>query len=367
MLSDIPRLMEERNIDSLVVLGNQLYPDDPFWRYVLGGEYLDSGIFVWNRGQKPILVVSEEFSGSAAKRATRATKAEFIPSSNFADIREEVRKEEKDELMKYVKYYAQVFRKLGVEGKVSIYGSIVASGDFYIWKKLESFMKRQSPNFEFIPEAFLYQGSIISHARMTKDKREVKLIKDIGKRANEVVTQVIDWLRNKKLMRGKVYDKNLPVTIGNVKDKIRMECLKRKLEDSSFPTIFSMGKESAEFHNRGTDKVELRSGETIIFDFFPRDLSSRYFWDMTRTFVIGKISSEIKKIYEDVLQVQQEIIDFLRPGVPLTEIERKACKLFEQKGYLTYRSPENKPRFKEGYGHVIGHGIGLAEIGRAHV
>lgn len=128
---------------------------------------------------------------------------------------------------------------------------------------------------------------------------------------------------------------------------------------ASEPPIFSMGREAAQFHNRGSPDVILQPGETIIFDFFPRDEREKYWWDQTRTYVVGCIPKEIKKAYEDVLRIQEEIINSLKPGMLWRDVDYLAHELMEEAGYATLESPVNQKGFKEGYGHAIGHGVGL--------
>src|SRR3712207_9309014 len=55
-------------------------------------------------------------------------------------------------------------------------------------------------------------------------------------------------------------------------------------------TITAGGPQAADPHERGSGP--LKAGETIILDIFPRSQTSRYYADMTRTFVKGGRSEE---------------------------------------------------------------------------
>ncbi len=69
---------------------------------------------------------------------------------------------------------------------------------------------------------------------------------------------------------------------------------------------------------------------------------------MTRTLMIGRVSARIKRIYQVVLEAQQEAISFLRPGVTNIQADRIARNVIDKAG------------FGKEFGHGLGHGIGRA-------
>ena len=110
----------------------------------------------------------------------------------------------------------------------------------------------------------------------------------------------------------------------------------------AFDTISVSGDASALPH--GTPRnVKLREG------FLTMDFGAKfdgYCSDMTRTIVIGKADSEIKKIYNTVLSAQLAAIDYLRAGADCGEADKIARDIIN----VDYDGK---------FGHSLGHSVGL--------
>lgn len=119
------------------------------------------------------------------------------------------------------------------------------------------------------------------------------------------------------------------------------------------PTIVAGGDQGCDPHEFG--RGPLRPHQTIVIDVFPRSLRTFYWGDMTRTFVKGKASEEIKKLYRTVEEGQKLGFDLIRAGADGKEVHRKISEYFESKGYRTAKK-EGK---MVGFFHGTGHGIGL--------
>jgi Xaa-Pro aminopeptidase len=72
--------------------------------------------------------------------------------------------------------------------------------------------------------------------------------------------------------------------------------------------------------------------------------------DITRTFVLGKATDKMKKVFEIVHQAQTAALKTARPGVPLEAIDAAARKVVVDAGY--------GPGFKY-FSHRVGHGMGM--------
>jgi Xaa-Pro dipeptidase len=72
--------------------------------------------------------------------------------------------------------------------------------------------------------------------------------------------------------------------------------------------------------------------------------------DITRTFVLGKATDKMKKVFDIVHQAQAAALAAARPGVPLEEIDAAARKVVVDAGY--------GPGFKY-FTHRLGHGMGM--------
>src|SRR5213075_2966756 len=72
--------------------------------------------------------------------------------------------------------------------------------------------------------------------------------------------------------------------------------------------------------------------------------------DITRTFVLGKATDKMKKVFDIVRQAQTAALKAARPGVPLESIDAAARKVVVDNGY--------GPGFKY-FTHRVGHGMGM--------
>ncbi len=118
-------------------------------------------------------------------------------------------------------------------------------------------------------------------------------------------------------------------------------------------TIVACGREGADPHNIGTGFI--RAHQPIIIDIFPRLLSSGYWGDMTRTYVKGKASPEVKKLYRTVRDAQDIGLSMVQAGADGSHIHQAITTHFDRQGY-----PTKMIRGKQtGFFHGTGHGVGL--------
>jgi len=118
-------------------------------------------------------------------------------------------------------------------------------------------------------------------------------------------------------------------------------------------TIVACGKEGADPHNIGSSFI--RAHQPIIIDIFPRVLATGYWGDMTRTYVKGKATPEVKKIYNTVSEGQDIGLSMVKDGADGTLIHQAITNHFESQGY-----PTKMVRGKQtGFFHGTGHGVGL--------
>jgi Xaa-Pro aminopeptidase len=121
-------------------------------------------------------------------------------------------------------------------------------------------------------------------------------------------------------------------------------CLKNGSEGISFDPIIAGGPNGAMCHAvPGTRK--LQKGDLVVTDF--GCMMNGYHSDMTRTFAIGEIDAESKKIYEIVKTAQQMALDALKIGVSGRALDAVARDYIKSRGY------------GDNFGHGLGHGFGL--------
>jgi len=147
-----------------------------------------------------------------------------------------------------------------------------------------------------------------------------------------------------------------PLTSELLRSEIDVELLRRGCAADG--TIAAGGPQGADPHERGHGP--LKAGESVILDIFPVDLSTRYYSDMTRTFVKGEPKEGLQEMYDAVLESQEAALSMIKVGVNGKEVHRKVADVLHEAGYKTnvHDQEPGKP-LTEGFFHGTGHGVGL--------
>jgi len=120
--------------------------------------------------------------------------------------------------------------------------------------------------------------------------------------------------------------------------------LRRGAAKMSFEPIVASGARGALPHALPTDK-RLEPGELVVLDF--GCFVDGYASDMTRTIALGEPGEEARKVYDIVLEAQQQAIAEARAGISTKELDAAARSVIEAAGYGEF------------FTHSLGHGIGL--------
>ncbi|NOX62307.1 MAG: aminopeptidase P family protein [Chloroflexi bacterium] len=340
--------MNDRDLDAIVVVGNTDQCTDLV--YLVGGG-LEGAAYIWPRDRDPALFVSPlERETPAAGRATVRLWSEY-------DLREYMALHEGDRLKAVVAQWSDILRDLGVEGRVAFYGQGqthripfggIGSGHVFLTALAEA-----NPHLEITGEV---GATIFGRARETKDETELAALRRAGELAGRVVENVFDFLSSHRAAQDVlVKSDGSPLTIGDVKTFIRLETARLNLEEVH-ENIFSQGRDAGVPHNRGQYDMPLRVGQTIIFDYFPRDRESGYFHDMTRTFFLGHAPDDLAERWRQVKTIFDRVLQSLQVDQPCSKYQEMTCDYFESLGYPTTRSDR---KTTVGYVHGLGHGIGL--------
>jgi len=118
-------------------------------------------------------------------------------------------------------------------------------------------------------------------------------------------------------------------------------------------TIIAGGIQACDPHNEGAGP--LRANEPIVMDVFPRNTTTRYFADMSRTVVKGRPTLEMKRLFDTVLAAQEEAIASVRDAADGQTIHSEVVRRFEQAGYKTGLLNGRM----QGFFHGTGHGVGI--------
>ncbi|WIV67938.1 M24 family metallopeptidase [Natrialbaceae archaeon AArc-T1-2] len=199
----------------------------------------------------------------------------------------------------------------------------------------------------------------VEPAGIVEDVRAVKTASEIDhvrttQRANEAAMATAETLiAEADVEDGRLVYDGETLTSERVTRDLEIELLRRgcTLED----TIVACGEDAADPHDRGSGPLE--AGEAIVVDIFPQDKETKYFADMTRTFLRGEPTDELRRRYEVVHDAHQAALEAVEPGVTGADVHDVACDVIETAGYETLRS---NPDAETGFIHGTGHGVGLA-------
>ncbi len=344
MKSDLDALMQTRNLDALVVLGNAEH--NPPMYYFIGGGHVSDALLVKKRGEEPILFYNDMERGEAAK-----SELTTRPFSEF-DLAELQKQANGDSLLALAMRLQKILEDFDLTRScIGVYGQVEFSSAFGMMMKLKSLM----PDVEFVVEAGM--DSIFLMAMEIKDESEVERIRKMGKITTEVVRRVQNLLTNSDVRNDEVLLKEdgSPLTIGDVKSKIELWLAELGAENPE-GTIFSIGHDAGIPHSTGNPTDFLCLGQTIVFDIFPCERGGGYFYDFTRTWSLGYAVPEAQELYNQVYEIYNKLADEFDLNAPFKDYQRITCEYFELKGHT---SPLNTKAPLNGYVHSLGHGVGL--------
>lgn len=341
MRSDIPRLMAERGIDALIILGPTT--GNPPLFYVTDGAGLGKSVFIQRRGQAPHLIYNPMERDSA--RATGIDGSSF-PENDFPRFLEEFGG---DTPAAQAAFLAHVFQKNGVTGRVCVYGMQETARIYPILRRLAGI-----PGVEIVEDNG--RRSLFEEARITKDAAEVARVRRAGQSCYAAYDGIKSIIRAGHVVDGRLFDAaGAPVRIGQLRAAVRAAFAAHGvIEDHD--SIIAQGVEGTAPHNHGTDDDILREGASIVVDIFPREVGGGYFFDTTRTFCVGAAPARLREIYGHVKEALLSALGSLAVGGRCYDYQAATCALFEARGFATIRQDS---RITSGYVHGLGHGLGL--------
>ncbi len=201
-------------------------------------------------------------------------------------------------------------------------------------------------------------GRLFADLRRVKTEQEISNIEVAQRAVEDACAHAVEILKESEITdndalrwRGETLTSEL------LRAEIEVELLRRGCAADE-GTITAGGPQAADPHERGGGP--LRAGEAIILDIFPRSQESRYYADMTRTFVKGEPGDELQNMYDAVLEAQETALSMIRAGVNGRDVHEKVSDILHEKGYKTGKH-DQKPGepLTEGFFHGTGHGVGL--------
>ncbi len=243
-------------------------------------------------------------------------------------------------------YAAAVANLLGELGAMS--SPIVVPADFGIVYADEL----RARGVTLTPDGKLFDG-----LRRAKTEEEISHIQKTQEAVEAACAHAVEILEEAEIGDdGTLKWRGETLTSEILRGEIDVELLRRGC--SADGTIVAGGSQGADPHERGHGP--LKAGESIIVDIFPVDLSTRYYSDMTRTFVKGEPDEDLQNMYDTVLASQEAALSMVKAGVNGKDIHNKVAEVMHEAGYKTnvHDQEEGKP-LTEGFFHGTGHGVGL--------
>jgi Xaa-Pro aminopeptidase len=332
------RLEEEmgrRGIEAVIAYGESR--SNPNFYYLTRVLIPRGGLFFKAIGSDPVLVVSEVDLGLASKGFEGAV-------TTFSELIGKPPRDPADAIALSIK---ELLRRNGVS-KVAIYARGEFSASLRIWERL------REGGFEVIVEQY---PSLVDSMRELKTEEERRRISEIGRSVVEVFESICELLGKCRIRGNSVYHGGRPLRVGDLKSLAMVELAERGLVPAE-GIIISSGRRSSDPHYPGSRRDPIRKGYPIVIDIFPRG-EDCYFFDMTRTFLIGR-SAAIERMHSLVVRAQGLAKDVLAEGGRASEAMDAACELFERNGFETIRGRlEGGPIPRRGFIHSLGHGVGL--------
>jgi Xaa-Pro aminopeptidase len=193
-------------------------------------------------------------------------------------------------------------------------------------------------------------------SRRSKDEEEVEwllLAQQATERAMRMACETI--ARAGTTRNGVLVHEGEPLTSERVRFLIDVQLLR---EGFANPVpIVAGGTLGADCHDHGTG--DLRTGQPVIVDIFPRDQRTLYNGDCTRTVVHGEPHPDVVRMHHTVLEAKRAAIAATRAGATGEEVHRAALSVVHGSGYSSGLAPADAPDTWCGMTHGTGHGIGL--------
>jgi len=172
----------------------------------------------------------------------------------------------------------------------------------------------------------VFSSSKIKRVREVKDREEIELMKQAIRLDKKAFTRLNLFGRTEK----------------NIAEELDLFFHKSKASPA-FETIIASGRNAGNYIHHFPGEKKVSRSETVIID-----LGSRvggYCSDITRTYFL-KTNTKQRRLFEDVLELQERCIEMVEPGVELEGIDDLYKKELKRKGHTPM--------------HGIGHGLGIS-------
>ncbi len=174
---------------------------------------------------------------------------------------------------------------------------------------------------------------VIEDARRVKDQGEIARIAAAAACADAALAEVAPMLGDGP-------------TEAEVRTELEYRMRRHGADGPSYDTIVASGPEHAARPHHHPTSRRIREGDTVVIDVGA--LVDGYHSDMTRSYVIGDVSSEQRDLYDLVHRLQRRGLDAVASGAAARDVDAACRAAAAEAGYADW------------YLHSAGHGVGLA-------
>lgn len=196
---------------------------------------------------------------------------------------------------------------------------------------------------------------LFERRRRSKTPTQVEGVRRAQRAADAGAAAVAGILRAVEIRDGRVFFEDEPLTSERLKVAVAAAFTANGCSSDGF--IVAHGPQTCIGHHMGSGEVGY--GEPITVDIWPRDAETACFTDMTRTFVVGPVSDELREYHRLCELALERSVAAIRPGVRASEVHRVAAEVFEEAGQPTLLSKQPGTVLLDGFFHSLGHGVGL--------
>ena len=183
------------------------------------------------------------------------------------------------------------------------------------------------PDVEWVPTT-----GLVEEIRQIKSSEEIQAIEGAVRIADEAMMHIMESIQP-------------GMTEREVSWELEVHMRTHGAEKLSFDTIVASGPNGAMAHAVTTDRA-IQAGDPVVIDMGA--VYKGYCSDLTRSFCIGEMSDEYRRIWGVVLEAQLAAERAVKSGMTGIEADAVARTIIYDAGY------EGK------FGHGLGHGVGLA-------
>jgi Xaa-Pro aminopeptidase len=191
--------------------------------------------------------------------------------------------------------------------------------------------------------------------RRVKNESELAGIRRAQRAAEAGMDAARDLFRRAQQSNGTLVVDGEPLSSERVKLAIQDAFTKHGCSAEEF--IVSHGAQSAIGHDMGSG--EIRAGEPIVIDLWPKDAETACYADMTRTYCVGDVPDELREYHRLAKESLDRSFEAVRAGTSGADVYAVSCEPFHREGHKTLLNKEPGEVIEDGYFHSLGHGVGL--------